>query len=70
MGSRMKLPKNLISCSIPSQGSPIHQVASTSEAAPKMDKVKAIITLRSDKKVDQPIPKPPDETKEQQEEEP
>ena len=34
-----------------------------------MDEVKAIITLRSGKKVDQPIPKPPDATKEQQEEE-
>ena len=48
----------------------IHQVASASEAAPKMDKVKAIITLRSGKKVDQPIPKTLDATKEQQEEEP
>ena len=34
-----------------------------------MDEVKAIITLRSGKKVDQPIPKPLDATKEQQEEE-
>ena len=32
-----------------------------------MDEVKAIITLRSGKKVDQPIPKPLDATKEQQE---
>ena len=48
----------------------IHQVASSSEAAPKMDEVKAIITLRSGKKVDQPISKPLDATKEQQEEEP
>ena len=30
----------------------IHQVASASEAAPKMDEVKAIITLRSGKEVD------------------
>ena len=35
-----------------------------------MDKVKAIITLRSGKRVDHPIPKPLDATKEQQEEEP
>ena len=48
----------------------IHQVASTSEAAPKMDEVKTIITMRSGKKVDKPISKPPDATKEQQEEEP
>ena len=34
-----------------------------------MDEVKAFITLRSGKKVDQPIPKPLDATKEQQEEE-
>ena len=47
----------------------IYQVASASEAAPKMDEVKAIFTLRSDKKVDQLIPKPLDATKEQQEEE-
>ena len=34
-----------------------------------MDEVKAIITLRSGKKVDQTIPKPLDATKEQQEQE-
>ena len=48
----------------------IHQVASTSEAAPKMDEVKAIITLRSGRKVDQSMPKPLDEAKEGQDEEP
>ena len=48
----------------------IHQVASASEATPQMDKVKAIITLRSGKKFDHPIPKTLDATKEQQEEEP
>ena len=48
----------------------IHQVASTSEAAPKMDEVKVIITLRSSKKVDQSMPKPLDEVKEGQDEEP
>ena len=47
----------------------IHQVASTSEAAPKMDEVKAIITMRSGKKVDQSMPKPLDEAKEGQDEE-
>ena len=35
-----------------------------------MDEVKAIITLRSGKKVYQPIPKPLEATKEQKEEEP
>ena len=35
-----------------------------------MDEVKAIITLRSGKKVDQLIPKPLEATKEQQEKEP
>ena len=35
-----------------------------------MDEVKAIITLRSGKKVDQLMPKPLDATKEQQDEEP
>ena len=46
-----------------------HRVASANEAAPMMDEVKAIITLRSGEKVDQPIPKPLDATKEQQEKE-
>ena len=40
---------------------------SASEAAPKMDEVKSIINLRSGEKVDQPILKPLDATKEQQE---
>ena len=35
-----------------------------------MDEVKAIITLRSGKKVDQPTPKPLDEAKGDQDEEP
>ena len=48
----------------------IHQVANTSENAPKIDEVKAIITLRSGKKVDQSMPKPLDEAKEGQDEEP
>ena len=48
----------------------IHQVANDCEAAPKMDEVKAIITMRSGKEVDQQIPKPLDATKEQQDKEP
>ena len=40
----------------PSQAHPnprgIHEIASTSEPAPRMDEVKAIITLRSGKKVE------------------
>ena len=35
-----------------------------------MDEVKAVITLRSGKKVEQPVPKPLDETKKGQDEEP
>ena len=35
-----------------------------------MDEVKAIITLRSGKKVEQPVPKPVEETKEEKEVEP
>ena len=35
-----------------------------------MDEVKAVITFRSDKKVEQPMPKPLDEAKERQDEEP
>ena len=37
---------------------------------PRMDKVKAIITLRSGKQVDQPVPKPAEETREEKEAEP
>ena len=48
----------------------IHHVASTSEPAPKMDEVKAIITLTNGKKVDQSMPKPLDEAKEGQDQEP
>ena len=47
----------------------VHEIAYSSETAPKMDKVKAIITLRSGKKVEQPMPKPHDESKEGQDEE-
>ena len=48
----------------------VHEIDSSSETAPKMDEVKAVITLRSGKKVEQPMPKPLDEAKEGQDEEP
>ena len=35
-----------------------------------MDEAKAVITLRSGKKFEQPMPKPLDEAKEEQDEEP
>ena len=47
----------------------VHEIAYSSETTPKMDKVKAVITLRSGKKVEQPIPKPLDEAKEGKDEE-
>ena len=46
------------------------EIAYLSETTPKMDEVKVVITLRSGKKVEQPMPKPLDEAKEGQEEEP
>ena len=58
----------------PSQTQPnprgIHEIASASEPSPIMDEVKAIITLRSGKKVEQLVPKPVEETKEEKEVEP
>ena len=58
----------------PSQTQPnprgIHEIVSASEPAPIMDEVKAIITLRIGKKVEQPVPKPVEETKEEKEVEP
>ena len=48
----------------------IHAIADSSETAPKMDEVKAVITLRSGKKVEQPMRKPLDKAKEGQDEEP
>ena len=48
----------------------VHQIASVSGPTSKMDEVEAIITLRSGKKVDQPTPKPLDEAKGDQDEEP
>ena len=48
----------------------VHEIADSSETAPKMDEVKAVITLRSGKKIEQSMPKPLDDAKEEQEEEP
>ena len=48
----------------------VHEISDSSETAPKMDKVKEVITLRSGKKVEQPMPKLLDEAKEGQDEEP
>ena len=48
----------------------VHEIGSASSPAPRMDEVKAIITLRSGRQVDQPVPKPVEETKEEKEVEP
>ena len=40
----------------------IHEIGSASSPAPRMDEVKAIITLRSGRRVDQQVPKPVEET--------
>ena len=46
----------------PSQTQPnprgVHEVSSFNEPNPRMDEVKAIITLRSGKELEQPVPKP------------
>ena len=39
----------------------MHEVSSSNESNPRMDEVKAIITLRSGKELKQPIPKPTEE---------
>ena len=43
----------------------VHEIGYASN--PRMDEVKAIITLRSGKQVDQPVPKPAEETREEKE---
>ena len=48
----------------------MHEVSSTSEPAPRMDEVKAVITLRSGKEVEQLVPKPAEEGQEAKEAEP
>ena len=59
---------------LPSQTLPnprgLHEVSSSSELNPKMDEVKAIITLRSGKELKQPVPKPTEEDQEVKEVEP
>ena len=48
----------------------VHEIDDSSETSPKMDEVKVVITLRSGKKVEQPVTKSLDEAKECQDEEP
>ena len=48
----------------------VHHIASSSEPTPNIDEVKTVITLRSGRKVEYPMPKPLDETKEREDEEP
>ena len=48
----------------------VHELSYTSEPPPKMDEVKAVITLRSGKEVDQPMPNPVEETRKGEELEP
>ena len=48
----------------------VHELAFSSEPTPKMDEVKALITLRSGKQVEQPVPTPAEETKEKKEAKP
>ena len=48
----------------------MHELSYASEPALKMDEVKAIITLRSGKEIEQPVPKPVGETREKEEVEP
>ena len=45
----------------------VHEIGSASNPAPRMDEVKAVVTLRSGKQVDQPVPKPAKETREEEE---
>ena len=45
----------------------VHELSYSSEPAPKMDEVKAIITLRSGKEIEQPVPKPAVEIREEEE---
>ena len=58
----------------PSQTQPnprgVHELSSSSEPNPRIDEVKAVITLRSGKEVKQPVPKPTEEGQEAKEVEP
>ena len=48
----------------------MHELSFSTEPTPRMDEVKAIIILRSGKEVDQLVPIPVEETKEEKEVEP
>ena len=48
----------------------VHELSYASEPAPKIDEVKTIITLRRGKKIDQAVPKPAGETREEEKVEP
>ena len=58
----------------PSQTQPnprgVHELSSPSEPPPRMDEVKAVITLRSGKEVEQPLPKPTEKGTEEKEAKP
>ena len=58
----------------PSQTQPnpkgVHELSSSSEPTSRVDEVKAVITLRSGKEIEQLIPKPAEEYKEEKEAEP
>ena len=58
----------------PSQTQPnprgVHEVSSSSEPNPRIDEVKAVITLRSGKEVEHPVPKPAEEGQKAKETEP
>ena len=48
----------------------VHEVSSSNESNPRIDEVKVVITLRSGKEVEQPVPKPAEEGQEAKETEP
>ena len=48
----------------------MHEFSSSSEPNPKIDEVKAVITLRNGKEVKQPVPKPAKKSQEAKEAEP
>ena len=52
----------------PSQTQPnhrgVHGVSSSSKPTPRIDEVKVVITLRSGKQIEQPVPTPTEEAKE------
>ena len=58
----------------PSQTQPyprgVHEFSSSNEPSSRIDEVKVVITLRSDKEVKQPVPKPAEEVQEAKEAEP